>query len=431
VGNVLKVADCVKAYLQALLLTEEETWVVIPPELWLDSWRGRFKTPVVRLVRALYGHPLASAFWDLHLKQVLIGDLGLEPVDGHPSVYMHPTARLLVVVYVDDVLCAGPEANQSWFWESLRSKLELEPEEDLSQFIGRSHILSGSTCVFDMRDYAQQVLDRYLDITGGNVAFRKVSTPYVTEGMLIQADYEVEGQISSKAASVLMQLLWLTRLARPDLAFAVSSLATQVTKWSRNADKQLYRLLSYVWTTRNLCMKSQVWDPPNECSLDLYADADLGGCPLTAKSTSGLFLVVQGPRGTFAPIIWSSRRQSHVARSTADAELNSLAEGLHEELLPAVMLLNKLLGEGQIPRPVCREDNTAVVQAIKKGYSVKLRHLARTPKLSLASLHEATSTWCALVHTGTHDQLGDLFTKALPPGKFNPQALGLTVWLET
>lgn len=431
VGNVLKVADCVKAYLQALLLTEEETWVVIPPELWLDSWRGRFKTPVVRLVRALYGHPLASAFWDLHLKQVLIGDLGLEPVDGHPSVYMHPTARLLVVVYVDDVLCAGPEANQSWFWESLRSKLELEPEEDLSQFIGRSHILSGSTCVFDMRDYEQQVLDRYLDITGGNVAFRKVSTPYVTEGMLIQADYEVEGQISSKAASVLMQLLWLTRLARPDLAFAVSSLATQVTKWSRNADKQLYRLLSYVWTTRNLCMKSQVWDPPNECSLDLYADADLGGCPLTAKSTSGLFLVVQGPRGTFAPIIWSSRRQSHVARSTADAELNSLAEGLHEELLPAVMLLNKLLGEGQIPRPVCREDNTAVVQAIKKGYSVKLRHLARTPKLSLASLHEATSTWCALVHTGTHDQLGDLFTKALPPGKFNPQALGLTVWLET
>lgn len=178
-------------------------------------------------------------------------------------------------------------------------------------------------------------------------------------------------------------------------------------------------------------MKSQVWDPPHECSLDLYADADLGGCPFTAKSTSGLFLVVQGPRGTFAPIIWSSRRQSHVARSTADAELNSLAEGLHEELLPAVMLLNKLLGEGQIPRPICHEDNTAVVQAIKKGYSIKLRHLARTPKLSLASLHEATTTWCALVHTSTNDQLGDLFTKALPPGKFNPQALGLTVWLDT
>ena len=49
------------------------------------------------------------------------------------------------------------------------------------------------------------------------------------------------------------------------------------------------------------------------------------------------------------------------------------------------------------PKPMVMEDSAAVVAAVSKGYSIKLRHLARTPKLSLASLNEACSTWVILV----------------------------------
>lgn len=164
-------------------------------------------------------------------------------------------------------------------------------------------------------------------------------------------------------------------------------------------------------------------DPPENCTIDLF-DADLGGCPFTAKSTSGLYLVIRGVGGTFCPITWKSRRRQHVARSTADAELSSLAEGLQEELLPIHKLVVYLLGD-KAPKPVVREDNSAVVQSIKKGYSVKLRHLARTPKLSLASLNEAFSSWCKLIQTPTAEQLGDYFTKALLPGKFDVSVVGL------
>ena len=66
-----------------------------------------------------------------------------------------------------------------------------------------------------------------------------------------------------------------------------------------------------------------------------------------------------------------------MSRSTADAELNSLSEGLHEELLPAVQLLRPLL-DALAPTPVVRETiGQYIVAAINKGYSVKL--LARTP----------------------------------------------------
>ena len=89
---------------QALLDATEETYVLSPPEMWHPSWIGRYHKPAVKLRRALYGHPLASAFWEKHLKRILVEVLGLVIVEGHPSAFYHPQWELLLVVYVDDML---------------------------------------------------------------------------------------------------------------------------------------------------------------------------------------------------------------------------------------------------------------------------------------------------------------------------------------
>ena len=60
-------ADACKAYLQAYLSEFEgdtETWVILPEDQWPTSWIGKYKNPVVRLLRNLYGHPLAGLYWD-------------------------------------------------------------------------------------------------------------------------------------------------------------------------------------------------------------------------------------------------------------------------------------------------------------------------------------------------------------------------------
>ena len=267
-GNCTWVADCVKAYLQADLLDQdaETTYVCFSEELWLPSWKGVYRRPTVPMRKALYGNPQAAAFWDMHLKQVLLGDLGLQAVDSRPSVYLCPQTKLLVVVYVDDVLISGPRIHQQKFWDSLKKKLELEDVEEISSFIGRSHHLSQGSCALNMVDYAEQAIQLYAEVVGEGVKFRIVSTPYVS-GALNDLDYQTDGQIGHKASSVLMKLLWLTRLARPDLAFAVSSLASQVARWSRNSDKQLFRLVSHLWSTKNLRMTFSVHDSPAFCSL--------------------------------------------------------------------------------------------------------------------------------------------------------------------
>ena len=85
-----------------------------------------------------------------------------------------------------------------------------------------------------------------------------------------------------------------------------------------------------------------VKDPLHDCVLDLFVDADLAGCPHTAKSTSGLWLQISGPKGTQFPIAWSSRRQGAVSSSTTEAEMISLAEGLFVEALPVQDLFPEL-----------------------------------------------------------------------------------------
>ena len=58
--------------------TDTETWVILPRDQWPKHWhtgakgdlRG-YRNPVVRLRRALYGHPKAGLYWEQHCHQAL------------------------------------------------------------------------------------------------------------------------------------------------------------------------------------------------------------------------------------------------------------------------------------------------------------------------------------------------------------------------
>ena len=61
--------------------TEEETWVIVPYELWLEEWKAKYRKDVklvVRLLRSLYGHPLAGKLWQAFLSDKLRQIGGIE-----------------------------------------------------------------------------------------------------------------------------------------------------------------------------------------------------------------------------------------------------------------------------------------------------------------------------------------------------------------
>ena len=66
-GHTVTTADAVKAYVQAFLSSQFQTWIELPPELRPKEWGSKFVKPVVLLIRALYGHPDAGGLWEAHL----------------------------------------------------------------------------------------------------------------------------------------------------------------------------------------------------------------------------------------------------------------------------------------------------------------------------------------------------------------------------
>ena len=109
------------------------------------------------------------------------------------------------------------------------------------------------------------------------------------------------------------------------------------------------------------------------------------------------------------PIDMAKPETTAVSRPTTEAEIVSLDAGVFGEGLP-VQVLCEILANKPVDL-IC--------------YSPKLRHLSKTHKIDLGSLHEVLqNNHVQLRHIATDKQLADIFTKALPPAKW-PAALNL------
>ena len=174
-GNDVQMADAIQAYIQAVL-TGVPCWVELPKEAWHPSVDiGKYRRPVCRLVKALYGHPDAGTMWEQRCHNA-VQKVGFKPVgDEWPSLYFHAQLKLLLVVYVDDLKLAGPSQNLKRGWELLGSELRLEPPTPLGLYLG-CNITKGEselhdktkvrTVTYDMESYLEMTVKKYTDVTG-------------------------------------------------------------------------------------------------------------------------------------------------------------------------------------------------------------------------------------------------------------------------
>ena len=99
---------------------------------------------------------------------------------------------------------------------------------------------------------------------------KKKSTPETEPDV----EPEPNGYMQPHAAKILMKILYGARMARFDLLRAISYLASSVTKWTKQCDEDLFRLICYMHTTRDYRQVAWVGDDLDDVKLRLYADAD-------------------------------------------------------------------------------------------------------------------------------------------------------------
>ncbi len=193
------------------------------------------------------------------------------------------------------------------------------------------------------------------------------------------------GILQPIAARVLMKILYGARMARYDLLRAVGGLASSVTKWTRQCDADLYRLVCYINTTVEMTQISWMGDEPDGLRIQIFVDADHASDVRTQRSTSGVGSLLVGNNTRFM-LGASSRRQAAVSHSTPEAEIVAADAGLRTEALPALPLWEILLKREV--RAEFKEDNEAVIKICRSGGSQKLMHMNKTHRVDAASIAE-------------------------------------------
>ena len=439
VSSVLRLrrhqTDCIQAYVQARL-TGVKTFVSLPRAWWPSGWEGQFDDPVCELLYALYGHPKAGDMWHDKLDAILMGH-AFSKIEGWPCIYYKFVQRgqteelILIVAYVDDLLLFGLDALDELVKE-LRAVIDFEDLHGIDKYLGCHHEFTDHKDVtevkWSMSDYFQSAVDIFKDTTGIKNLI-PVCTPFAPEicKELFIENVSTPGIWAKHAPSFLMKLLYGARMAMPNLVLPVQRLATQVTKWSVEADRRLLRVYAYVSYVTDWTLKGSLGrDDLSSLRISAYPDADLCGDIWSTSSTSGFWIELTADSGRTFPIAWGAKRQTSTSTHTCEAETVALATALKQEVIPLQILLSQLL-----QRPVeatLYEDNEATIKSITKGYSPAMRYLARAQRVSLGFIHDvcisdtskANSEFGSIrikkIDTELHK--GDLFTKEFARPKF-------------
>ena len=277
---------------------------------------------------------------------------------------------------------------------------------------------------YDMKEFLEQCVDRYTKLAEGKMTrkLKHAETPFLDEskpefdenppapGQDVKISDIKAGVLGDIASAVLMKILYAARMGRFDLIRPVQGLASKITKWTALCDRQLHRLVEYIQSTLDDYMWMWVGDRPEHWELVLYCDADLAGDRTDAKSTSGIFMCIIGPR-TFVPLTAISKKQSCVSKSTAEAEIVAIDQGLAKEALPALDLWEVLLGRTPVIRVM--EDNQAASRILITGRNPSMRHMSRTQRIDISWLNDLYRKGLySFVDCPTVFQAADIMTKA-------------------
>ena len=197
------------------------------------------------------------------------------------------------------------------------------------------------------------------------------------------------------------KLIYLSH-TRPDIGFSVSVVSQFMNRPTEEHMEAVYRILRYLKMTPG---KGLYFSKNPNRKIEVFTDADWAGSTVDRRSTTGYCTFVWGNLVT-----WRSKKQSVVARSSAEAEFRAMAHGICEG-----MWLRRLLNELGITttEPVnmyC--DNQAAIRIARNPvHHDRTKHVEIDRHFIKEKLDEKIVD---LLYTPTRHQIADVLTKALP-----------------
>ncbi|GAV84981.1 hypothetical protein CFOL_v3_28421, partial [Cephalotus follicularis] len=203
------------------------------------------------------------------------------------------------------------------------------------------------------------------------------------------------------------RLIYLSH-SRPDITFAISMVSQYMHDPHSTYLEAVYRILRYL---KSALGRGILFSKHGHWRVDCFTDADWAGCPDDRWSTSGYCTFVRGNL-----ISSRSKKQSVVARSSAEAEFRAMAHDICEHLRVRSLLQDLGLPTDPPMRLYCN-NNSAINIVHNPVQHDRTKHIA-IDRHFIKEQMEVGVICIPIVQSGP--QLADIFTKGLGFKIFSP-----------
>ena len=352
------------------------------------------------LDKAVYGLKQAPRAWYGTLTDFL-KSAGYKQGSVDPTLFKKKDGDhlMLVQIYVDDIIFGSTSPTLTTQFEALmKSKFQMSMMGKLHFFLGLNIQQNPEGIFINQEAYTRKLLTRF-----GLDNCHKAKVP-MCHGTRLDPSLDSPSVDISLYRSMIGSLLYLTA-SRPDIMFAVCYCA----RYQANPREPHMTAVKHIFRYLKRAPSLGLWYPA-ESSFNLYAytDADLGGCYIDRKSTSGGCQFLGGKL-----VSWQSKKQTSVSLSTAEAEYIASAACCSQ----VIWMQSQLRDYGYNMRkvPMFCDSTSAMRICHNPVQHSKTKHIS----LRYHFINDHVENGDIELHfVHTQGQLADIFTKALDESAF-------------
>ena len=386
-----------------------------------DATRRRY---VLRLNKSLYGLKNSGHNWFEKLRSGLV-DRGFIQSQVDKCVFFRDGC--IILTYVDDCIIIGKSMHMvDSVIDSLRDgdeDFELTDEGSLDKYIGVL-ITDIDENSFEMsQPFLIRRIISFLSLDENKTRGRNtpVGKPLLNrdlDGIPRKHPWLYRGAVG--------MLSYLANSVRPEIQMAVHQTARFSMNPMRSHELAIMRIGRYLVDNPD---RGMIYTVDKSKGLEVYVDADFAGCWSSADSSNadnvlsrtGFVICYAG-----CPVIWSSKLQTEIALSTAEAEYIAMSQALREAI-PIQRLAKEINCIYPLYTPTTNfcltvhEDNLSAI-----SMSESLKFTPRTKHIAIKYHHfrsKVKTTYnpkgdIHIKYISTKKQLADIFTKPVDDTTF-------------
>nr|XP_019706570.1 uncharacterized protein LOC109505944 [Elaeis guineensis] len=271
---------------------------------------------VCKLKHSLYGLKQSPRTWFNRFSRTVKGMGYKQSNADNTLLYRHLKGKkTILLVYVDDIVITGDDHHEiKQLKEKLKQAFKVKDLGPLRYFLGIEVGRSSKYIFLSQRKYVLDLLSE-TGILGCKPATTPINQNHrtVTDG-----GAPVDRERYQRLVGRLIYLSYI----RPDIAYAISVISQYMHDLRESHMERAFRVLRYL---KRCPDRGLLFSQHNTFQVEGFTDADWAGSLDDRRSTFAYCTYVGGNLVT-----WRSKKQSVVARSSAEAEYRAMALGICE-----------------------------------------------------------------------------------------------------